>query len=324
MASQAHRTHAEFLRPGRVGHSPLPSIREIGLFADVTLRNARAGRVTAAFDSSFYATFGREWICVGLPHIGSGPLHVVCESRPHAWPQSENAITLDGSALSLDGMPFATLEGASVWRPERFVDWTLADLQRGVGAASALWRREPSGSGLAAAGCLPFPASLSRLISAARPAVAALDRILAQACAGRDASPEDETLLITLIGLGPGLTPSGDDLLGGALIALASLDLLDVRDRLWSVCSDRLDRTTDISALHLRTAARGYGAAPLHGAIHATIGGDVSRLPDFLSAVSAIGHTSGRDSYAGALIALRAAERHFSRDDTRTWSSAEA
>lgn len=324
MASQAHRMRTEFLRPRTAGHSPLPSIREIGLLADVTLRKSQAGRVTAVFDSSFYAVFGGEWICVGLPHIGSGPLHVVCESRPHAWPQSENAITLDGFALSLDGMPFATLEGASVWQPERLEDWTLADLQRGVGAASALWRGEPSGSGLAAAGCVPFPAGLSRLMSAARPAVAALDRILAQACAGCDASPEDEMLLITLIGLGPGLTPSGDDLLGGALIALASLDLLDVRDRLWSVCSDKLDRTTDISALHLRTAARGYGAASLHDAIHATIGGDVSRLPDFLNAVSTIGHSSGRDSYAGALIALRAAERHFSREDTRTWGSAEA
>ncbi len=314
----------EFVRPGRAGHLPLPSIREIGLFADVTLRKAQAGRVTAVFDSSFYAVLGGEWICIGLPRIGSGPLHVVCESTPHGWPRLGSPVTISGSVLYVDGMPFAALDGAFIWRPKRAPDWTVADLQRGLGAARDLWRVEPSEDGLAAASCVPFPARLSRLMSAARPAVVALDRILAQACAGRDLSPEDEAKLTALIGLGPGLTPSGDDLLGGALIALASLGLLDVRDRLWGVCSERLDRTTEISALHLRTAARGYGAAPLHDAIHATIGGDVPRLPDFLNAVSAIGHSSGRDSYAGALIALRAAERHFSRDDTRTWSSVEA
>jgi hypothetical protein len=324
MASQAYRVGTEFVRPGRAGMSPLPSIREVGLFAQAILRDAQAGHVTAVFDSSFYAAFGGEWICIGLPHIGSGPLHVVCEGKPHGWPQLGSTLARAGSVLHLDGMPFAALQGASVWQPERAPAWTLNDLQRGLSASSELWRMEAFEDGLAAAGCAPFPAKPTPLMRAARPAVVAVDRMIAHAIDGRDVSPEDEAKLTTLIGLGPGLTPSGDDLLGGALIALASLDLLEVRDRLWSVCSECLDRTTDISGLHLRAAARGYGAAALHDAIHAAISGDVPRLPGLLAAVSDIGHSSGRDSYAGALIALRAVERHFSREQTRAWGSVEA
>ncbi|MFX8976555.1 DUF2877 domain-containing protein, partial [Acinetobacter baumannii] len=50
----------------------------------------------------------------------------------------------------------------------------------------------------------------------------------------RTPSPVDCSALVNLIGLGPGLTPSGDDLVGGALIALAELDLPNIRDVLWS------------------------------------------------------------------------------------------
>lgn len=314
MIGQAQIERTEPFRPETAGRPLLPSVREVGLLAAAILSHSMSGRVVAVFEKSFYVAFGREWVCVGLSHIGSGPLHVVCESRPNGWPELGSSITVAGAVLFLDNKPFATCDGALVWQPEQVPDWTTVSLQQGLEAASAIWRREAFEEGLAAAGLTELPAKSTPLVSAAVPGIAALDRIVASALDGRSVLPEDQESIAGLIGLGPGLTPSGDDLISGALIALASLGVTSVRDGLWRACCGFLDRTNDISRLHMQTAARGYGAGALHDAIHATISGDMNRLPPTLARLSAIGHSSGRDSFAGALIALRAAATHFNRD----------
>ncbi|MFN5716397.1 MAG: DUF2877 domain-containing protein, partial [Bradyrhizobium sp.] len=130
--------------------------------------------------------------------------------------------------------------------------------------------------------------------------LAALEQILSGA-----PDADRESGLGSLIGLGPGLTPSGDDLIGGALIALAALGRTECRDALWDRCRALLDGTNDISRIHLRAAALGYGAAALHDAIHATMSGERAGFRRALTALSAIGHTSGQDAFAGSLIVLR-------------------
>ena len=69
----------------------------------------------------------------------------------------------------------------------------------------------------------------------------------------------------SLIGLGPGLTPSGDDLLGGVLITLRALGWPQAADTLgcWLLPRARA-RTHAISYAHLACAAGGEGAAALH------------------------------------------------------------
>ncbi|XIA64261.1 DUF2877 domain-containing protein [Bradyrhizobium sp. TZ2] len=131
---------------------------------------------------------------------------------------------------------------------------------------------------------------------------------------GQRCTARDYQGIIALIGLGPGLTPSGDDLIGGALVALASLSRLATRDALWRSCRAHLDRTNEISAAHLRSAALGYAAAPLHEAIHATIAGQVDRIKPALAALSRIGHSSGLDAFAGALMVARAVRSRLHRD----------
>lgn len=161
----------------------------------------------------------------------------------------------------------------------------------------------PLDDGLAALGRTQTPDTLTVLHAAALPGVEALGRIVR----GGSVAASDSIALAELIGLGPGLTPSGDDLLIGALLALAALRRFNERDALWAVCRVHLDRTGDISRVHLEAAALGYGAAVLHDAINAVMGGDGNGIGPALAAVSAIGHTSGSDGFAGALVVLRAA-----------------
>ena len=303
---------------GRAGMRPVPAVVELGLLALEALQDRSTGRVVAVFENSFYAVLGSRWICIGLPYLGSGPLHVLCEARPLCWPTVGNTAAVAGSIFYTDNKPFATFDAASTWAPERAPSWTLNSLRIGLGAVDEFWRVGPAEEGLAAAGArVPLRAKPSPIIEAAASGFTALDSIVGDALDGRAPLPADCAELTRLIGLGPGLTPSGDDLLAGALIALAALGLLDVRDMLWNVCREHLARTNDISRAHLRTAALGYGAAALHAAIHATIGGRADHVEQAIAAVSAIGHSSGRDGFAGGLIVLRAVERHLAGDRQR-------
>ncbi|TKT73821.1 DUF2877 domain-containing protein [Afipia massiliensis] len=318
MIADRIRTLERALQPGRAEIRQVPAIGELGLLAEKVLQVESNGRVVAVFDRSFYAVLGSQWICVGLPHLGSGPLHVLCERRPQCWPMVGAVVAVTGSILVIDNKPFATFDGASIWKPELAPGWTRAGLRIGLVAVDEFWRVGSAEEGLAAAGCAQPPTELTPLVAAAAAGIAALGRVIIDALHERAPSSADCAELVNLIGLGPGLTPSGDDLIGGALIALAALDLLNVRDLIWDVCREHLDRTNDISRVHLRTAALGYGAAAMHAAVHATMTGEVGRVERALAAVSAIGHSSGRDGFAGVLIALRAVERNLSGDKERS------
>lgn len=321
MNTDRMRASERALQPGRAEIRQVPAIHELGLLAEKVLQVESVGRVVAVFDRSFYAVLGSQWICVGLPHLGSGPLHVLCERRPLCWPAVGATAAVTGSILVIDNKPFATFNGASIWKPELAPGWTRAGLRLGLGAVDQFWRASLAEEGLAAAGCAQLPTKPTPLVNVAAPGIVALDSIIKNALDERIPSAADCAEVVKLIGLGPGLTPSGDDLIGGALIALAALDLLNVRDIVWRVCREHLCRTNDISRVHLRTAALGYGAAAMHDAIRATMRGEVGCVERALAAVSAIGHSSGRDGFAGALIALRAVERNFSDDQEQTPAS---
>ncbi|MCC8935425.1 DUF2877 domain-containing protein [Bradyrhizobium sp. Arg68] len=277
---------------------------EVGLLADRALRDRAAGQVVAVFERSFYAVIDGIWICVGQAGIGSGPLHVLGDFR---WPGLTvgDPVRIAGSILWVAGAPLANLAARSVWAPRAAPHWSMSSLRRGLDAVDAVWSGDLISEGLAVAGSGHVPSDASLLVRAAMPGLAALERVLT----GSDVDADRELGLASLIGLGPGLTPSGDDLIGGALIALAALGRIECRDALWGHCRTLLDGTNDISRTHLRAAALGYGAAALHAAIHATMSGEVAGLRRALTALMGIGHTSGLDAFAGSLIVLRHALR---------------
>jgi hypothetical protein len=106
--------------------------------------------------------------------------------------------------------------------------------------------------------------------------------------------------------LGPGLTPSGDDVIGGALIVLHLLGEDRARDALWAALRPHAKTATgDISFAHLEAAAEGLGHEAMHRIANALMSGD-DNLREKLDAVHAIGHTSGWDALVGIVAALEA------------------
>lgn len=107
-----------------------------------------------------------------------------------------------------------------------------------------------------------------------------------------------------LIGLGPGLTPSGDDALGGAAIALRVFGNAARANELGAfIRAHAPGRTSDISLAHLYAAADGEGSAAFHDALRDLVAGG-----DFAS-LDRIGASSGWDAMDGAIAALTNAKR---------------
>jgi hypothetical protein len=284
------------------------AVIEVGVLAHRALRSGRRGVVAAVFERSLYAVLDGCWICIGAKDLGSGPLHLQCQGiEPQRFTPGKGVAIVDRTIL-VDDMPFSGLETASIWAPPPSPDWTLDSLQAGLTAVDEVWRFLPIEQGLVASGGVQSPARPSRVLAAAAPGLAAFKLLIEAGLRGQRCASRDYKGIVALIGLGPGLTPSGDDLLGGALVALGSLGRLATRDALWRACRAQLGRTNEISAAHLRSAALGYAAAALHEAIDATMSGQVERIKPALAALSRIGHSSGLDAFAGALMVLRAAE----------------
>jgi hypothetical protein len=114
-----------------------------------------------------------------------------------------------------------------------------------------------------------------------------------------------------LVGLGPGLTPSGDDFLGGLLFAAHSLKRAYPGDFCWGreVITDLMGwaykQTHSISHTVLSDLALGHGPEPLHEVVKSLLTGqDLRCLISAVTRLLEIGHTTGWDILAGALTGM--------------------
>jgi len=106
-------------------------------------------------------------------------------------------------------------------------------------------------------------------------------------------------------GAGPGLTPAGDDALGGILFARRALAGDACGGDLVAIASSV--RTTGISGAFLLWAARGQALAPVHDLLAAAVAGDVAAAASAARALGGIGHSSGADFAQGLSWGLRLA-----------------
>ena len=114
--------------------------------------------------------------------------------------------------------------------------------------------------------------------------------------------------MASLVGLGPGLTPSGDDALVGLLAVLQRLAPAGapwLGQLLRPAVARRLDRTGDISAHYLRLAVAGHVGERLVAICDALAAGTVDDAQAAAAAVVAGGATSGADALLGILSGVR-------------------
>lgn len=248
-----------------------------GRFAREALA-AGAGEVCAVFRRSCYLRCpGERYACVGDASLGHGPLNALV-------PGFE--VPALGSVMEVD------IENAASWAPPSVALRGSCDLAALARAAAG--RLPEEGLGALVAG------RHNSLAIHAQPALEALDGWLV----GNSLAAHAERL----IGLGPGLTPSGDDYLGGMLIALRACGRAPQADSLWRWLQPRLAaRTSAISAAHLAAAAAGEGHEALHRCLDLLLSHAEHSWDTALEALDRVGHCSGWDALAGAVAVARRA-----------------
>jgi Protein of unknown function (DUF2877) len=112
-----------------------------------------------------------------------------------------------------------------------------------------------------------------------------------------------------LIGLGPGLTPAGDDFVGGAFFARAMLPRAATRQPDWTRAGDGLraiagGRTHPVSAVLLSDLLAGEGHEPLHDLAAAVTTGALPMALAAAGRLCRVGHSSGWDLLAGFLAGV--------------------
>jgi len=246
---------------------------ECGRVARRTLARTSDGIACAIFRRSCYLEYpGGRMICVGDRALGRGPLnaHVERFEPPHI-----------GVALRLGA------EGAAAWQPSAP---RARPRRTALDALRAAARNRIPSQGLGGLVC----GASGPLIEHARPGLAALEHWL---CGGKLCGEVG-----SLLGLGPGLTPSGDDYLGGVLIALRLYGDPANADALWTWLGPRVPACTSlISAAHLAAAAEGEGHESLHACIDALAEETAMPWPERLERIGSVGHCSGWDGLAGVL-----------------------
>ena len=192
----------------------------------------------------------------------------------------------------------------SRWQPTP-LRMTAARLRNGAAIATTLLQSRSAGAGLQGllpwylgSGACAFPLNHAEpRLNAVRAALERNDAVAFALAAPR------------LLGLGPGLTPSGDDFIGAALFALAhapragwARPLRALRGRLLGAAI--AGATNPISTALLSDLMSGVGYRPLHELLAALNAGDVARIAVALSALLTIGASSGADLTAGLLAVL--------------------
>ena len=268
-------------------------IVECGRFARKALASG-PGEVCAVFRRSFYLRYSEgRFACLGDGTLGRGPLNArLPDHRAFgAWAVGDRVAV--------------SLEGARLWRPHRIesrVD--RARLAANVDALVRAATQRPAREGLGGA----ITGAASPLLEHVRPALGALDAWLSDERAAVPRRARD------LIGLGPGLTPSGDDYLGGLMVGLRAAGRARAAAALWKWLDAHVSgRTSAISRAHLAAAAHGEVHEALHACVAALFEANAmprnTRWSSLLALLDAVGHCSGRDGLAGVAAVAQSSLR---------------
>jgi hypothetical protein len=273
-----------------------PLIAEIGILAWRALA-ASEGRVAllAATGGGVYLEAGHEILWAS----SEGPLsHARALRLAGRLPDISRADDWRGIRLALP-----PLEPWSPALPERIEGGMAALAGRAAKLAATLLAAEaPRGMGVWLAGGRPgFP------LEAVGARIEAL-----LAALGRDDRPAGREALGALIGLGQGLTPSGDDLVAGLLmarhIAAIAEPARSASAEAWAalVREAAAGATNRISECLLADASRGSSFAPLHALCSALAAAEEARAEAAALSLLALGQSSGWDLFAGLCAGLLA------------------
>ena len=253
------------------------------------LQKPGTGRVLWARPGATDGAEAAAWLrlpdgVVGLAPPGA-PLGPVSVSRPESWPPLSEGATVIVDAAGLrasDGSLILERSAASAWRGP------LPDARLLSAASARALVTEALGF------CGPSALLGEPWSETVAPAVATIGRL----------EPFDSLSAVAraLGGLGPGLTPAGDDALSGVLFAFRAMAGPTVESALLAIAASV--RSNELSAAVLAAAAGGSHIEPVHDLVMAAAANDEAVAVKAAMDLDRYGSSSGRDIAYGLRLAF--------------------
>jgi len=301
----------------------------IGQGAFVALRKKCRGEVHSLFERTFNILIDGNLVGIARSDISMSPVDVVTDIPPHVSMQTLGIergmeIFINDDRLRVGDVLEISLSDAKLWRSPTFVERPLPreailkNLERAkrIAVKKSDWRglgqllahiRKISGGGL------PMVRGLNEVAAVALPHIVSL---LQAAKSGDDNGIS--TAAKKLIGLGPGLTPSADDMLMGFISALwwasrSTGENIDCTDRIIRAITSHAGATSLLSQQLLRHASRGEVNEHLHELLRSLLSEADPDIDLLVARLIRIGETSGIDMTLGLLLGLDLAFKNQSR-----------
>lgn len=287
----------------------------IGSYAQKILKEGAVGEVHSTFDRAFNVLISGELIGIGRGDVPKGPFNIVTDiglnDSMRSLVDKGERIRLDEDLLSFRNGLTVCLTKAEIWQPKRGVEkpFEIELVKRNLSLVEELASLRNEGFG-------QLVQHIENMISGAPFDDSQLNQIarsgVPDIIALVNAVKSGDTDLVgqsakNLVGLGQGLTPSGDDLLAGFMAGLR-----------WTVNSlngdvnyvDEINRniinvaegTTMLSKQLLTCAAYGEVNEAVEGLLKAILAGHAGSVTTATEKVLAIGESSGVDSIVGILL----------------------
>ncbi|QMU97763.1 DUF2877 domain-containing protein [Microbacterium esteraromaticum] len=191
--------------------------------------------------------------------------------------------------------------------------------RRVLGATTGIPSTDSLRGACAVLDAVPSPAATTPFGALAADALAAgIHRLQASAreliaTDAPDAADATAAAAERLLGLGEGLTPSGDDVLTGLAFVAAhpGFGLSTLLAPLRAAAATAHRRTTQLSEVTLRAALGGRARRRMHDLMDAVISGDAAALRTAVAGTAEIGHTSGHDILTGIRLGVVLAASHI-------------
>lgn len=248
----------------------------------------------------------QEGDVLSLAHqaLGNGPFSLLLEAMPEGIAISSQLLVFENGLWF--GEWLVDAEEAVLWQPRP--DWHALQAQSDFGwvvnAITQILQVEATDESLAH--LVVSPLGRSTLPARIQQAAEQHMPLLWQALKANDPSLAAQAAK-GLAGLGPGLTPAGDDLLLGALFALWASAPSPVAEALGhSIGSAAIPRTHQLSAAWLAAGMRGEAPELWHKLFVAIANNDVQSLGQVAMRILPTGHSSGADALAGFIGGLQA------------------
>jgi hypothetical protein len=307
------RTNPAYAKPDM---KPASAIIQLGKIARDCLLPGRRGKVLAVFSKAIYfLTEANELFWVAA---NDSPMHRRCAqtSSPLPGPLAGSLFRVEDHHLTIDPDFVFDIDNASLWSAPRLDSRHVSRITEFSARIRSFYASLDLSQVKGFGNFIPPVLSLVRnksietsskytdpILQFSQPFVLDMARAFLKNQPFRISRIADK-----LIGLGTGLTPSGDDFLGGLLFAINQLQAAYPNSDFTSYTipiEGYVSWTHSISFTLLNDHANGHALAPLHIIINGLLGGEsLESIHPFVSQLTQIGHSTGWDLLTGLLTGL--------------------